>query len=284
MERTPRRDKNYRYVAASIPGWVQRVAVDVIRHGYWFYSKVEVRRPSLEDGKARRRIRETFGLADSVEVTEDLADAYHELLLEQTDGKLINKYGIGITKWYRALNKQAGRSNIHYVRYDDFGCMFVTKGVLECVGRDPDGRVLRAKDGEPVVLNWFEEEDWKDVRRDVLTTPWGYSIRLSRSTHTGKWHPSVQISDEFYLVTEAWYLERALQPMDELFREFRLLGRNFAPYARVKKQFKRILHKVNVKRRAAGLPAMPIECLPYFRRSVKPFETEEVAEGERDAA
>ena len=80
----------YRCEAASVEGFVQQVAVQYLRHGYWFY------------------------VAGVVPARKDSRDV---------DRKLIARYEIAASSKERTRRKRAGLANLHYIRHD--GC-FIT--------------------------------------------------------------------------------------------------------------------------------------------------------------
>ena len=85
----------YRYLATSITGFVQQLAVSYLRHGYWFY--VTGRIPKGKDPFA-------------------------------VDAKLIETYGIDRTKWARAWAKTRGVAGIQYLRHESFFVLVATHG------------------------------------------------------------------------------------------------------------------------------------------------------------
>jgi len=85
----------YRCEATSVEGFVQQVAVQYLRHGYWFYVAGSV--PRGKDPSA-------------------------------IDRKLIPKYGITASSKERARRKRAGLANIHYIRHDRFFLLMATHG------------------------------------------------------------------------------------------------------------------------------------------------------------
>ncbi len=85
----------YRCVATSIEGFVQQVAVQYLRHGYWFY--VAGRVPDYKDPRA-------------------------------VDAKLIKKYGIDVSRSERARRKRAGLANMQYICHDRFFLLMATHG------------------------------------------------------------------------------------------------------------------------------------------------------------
>lgn len=85
----------YRCEATSVEGFVQQVAVQYLRHGYWFYVARSV--PKSKDPRA-------------------------------VDGKLITKYGITASSKDRTRRKRAGLANMHYIRHDRFFLLMATHG------------------------------------------------------------------------------------------------------------------------------------------------------------
>jgi len=85
----------YRCEATSVEGFVQQVAVQYLRHGYWFYVAGNV--PAGKDARA-------------------------------VDGKLIAKYGITASSKDRTRRKRAGHANLHYIRHDRFFLLLATHG------------------------------------------------------------------------------------------------------------------------------------------------------------
>ena len=85
----------YRCEATSVEGFVQQVAVQYLRHGYWFYVA-----GSVPAGKDPRSV----------------------------DCKLIAKYGITASSKERTRRKRAGLANLHYIRHDRFFLLMGTHG------------------------------------------------------------------------------------------------------------------------------------------------------------
>ena len=129
-------------MAASPAGFVQQLAVSYIGHGYWSY--VTGRIPQRKDPAS-------------------------------TDRKLIDRYGIDISKWAGARRKRAGLANVHYLRFDRFFVLLASKGEHR----------------------FFEDETaFRDVRRDSIRYQ-DYSIGYKRDAR-GIWHPSVRIRPTAY--------------------------------------------------------------------------------------
>lgn len=85
----------YRCVATSVEGFVQQVAVQYLRHGYWFYVAGHV-----PEGKEPTAV----------------------------DAKLIKKYRIDVSRWERSRRKRAGLANMQYIRHERFFLLMCTHG------------------------------------------------------------------------------------------------------------------------------------------------------------
>ncbi|TWT44380.1 hypothetical protein RAS1_07940 [Phycisphaerae bacterium RAS1] len=131
----------YRSVATSVEGFVQQLAVAYITHGYWFYVAGEI-----PEGK-------------------DLA---------AVDTKLIERYGIAITKWARCRRKKQGLANMQYLRHERFFVLLATKGRHEFFER--------------------EQASMRDVRRMPIKLA-GYSIGC-RKGPDGRWHVTVRLAGQ----------------------------------------------------------------------------------------
>lgn len=202
----------YPCVASSLAGFIQQIAVGYVGRGYWFYVAGEI--PAHKDP-------------------------------EKTDAKILNQYGIAVSKWARARRKRAGLANLQYLR---FGRLYV---ILSTHGSHP----------------FFEAEAFLDVRREPLKVC-GYSIGYRRGQ--GGWHPSVRIEMEQYLCVRDYFLTMAVhRSADNLARALQSLP--FEPYAPVRQQFLNILRAVNRARNAAGIEAVPLTALRLRRRPVAVF-------------
>lgn len=210
----------YRIEATTVAGFVQQLAVGYVRHGYFFYVTGYI--PEHKDPQA-------------------------------VDAKLVQRYGVGISKWAKARRKAAGACNLQYLRHGRFFVLLATHG---------EGA-------------FFEEEAAaiRDIRRVPLKYA-GYAIGYSGG------HVQVRIERERYLDLKAYLLQiaphRTAEDLAQVFRaQFQ-----FEPYAPVRSQSLAILRAVNRARAAAGLPEVPRTCIRLRRRVMRPFE-----EGaEKDAA
>src|SRR3954463_15579288 len=85
----------YRCVATSLEGFVQQLAVAYIAHGYYFYVTGFV--PEGKDPEA-------------------------------IDRKLLDKYGIRLSKFSRYRRKALGQASIQYLRFERFFVLIATHG------------------------------------------------------------------------------------------------------------------------------------------------------------
>ncbi len=219
---------DYRCEATTVEGFVQQLACCYLPHGYWFYVSGWV--PAGKDPRA-------------------------------VDQKLLEKYGIAVSRQARARRKLAGLANLHYLRHER---LFV---LLAIHGKH----------------HFFEEEERvRDVRNLPLHFA-GYSITYrpgdfeARAGADGppepddKWHSRVQIGRKAYRDLKGYFVERAVRtPADVLSRELYTVP--FEPYARVRQQLLNVLRLVNKARRRAGDESLPPTVLRYQRRIVKPFD------------
>ncbi|MBK8270711.1 MAG: hypothetical protein IPK83_21355 [Planctomycetes bacterium] len=205
----------YRCVTTSVEGFVQQLAVAYITHGYWFYVAGEI--PEGKDPAA-------------------------------VDVKLIERYGIAISKWARCRRKKQGLANMQYLRHDRFFVLLATKGRHE----------------------FFEREC--DVFRDVRRAPIkfaGYSIGC-RKGRGGRWHASVRIERDYFTDMKAWLIEWGLRRGSRSVEE-EFAGLRHQPYAPIRRQLMEVWRAVNRVRHTAALEQVPIEAVPWKRRIVGPF-------------
>lgn len=88
-------DMQYRCEAVSLEGFIQRLATQLLPHGYFFYVSGFV-----PEGKDPRAV----------------------------DEKLIHRYGVACSKWARARKKRAGFANLQYVRLERTFVIVATHG------------------------------------------------------------------------------------------------------------------------------------------------------------
>lgn len=221
----------YRYEATSVTGFVQQLACNYLPHGYWFYVTGIV-----PEGKDPRGV----------------------------DRKLMEKYGVGISRQQRARRKLAGQANVHYLRHGRYWLLLATHG-----------------------QHHFFEAEGASIR-DARTHPIqfeGYSVSVKRGnflrkeegdeppTPDGRRRVRVQIGRERYRELKAGLLDIARRRnAEELGWEF--YNMPWEPYAPIRRQWLNLLRLVNETRQKAGLPKLLPSALRYRRRIVKPFEPE----------
>lgn len=207
----------YRCVATSVAGFVQQLAVAYLTNGYYFY--VTGRIPAHKDPA-------------------------------NTDRKILEQYGIAISKWARSRRKKEGRANIHYLRFDRFYVILSNHGVHP-----------------------FFEAEAKRIR-DARKSPilfMGYAIGYRRARGGGAFHASVRIDRNVFQDLKGRLQRMAVdRSVEDICRELRSLP--FEPYAPIRSQFQGILRAVNRRRKVAGLELVPREALRLNRSPVRPFE------------
>lgn len=162
------------------------------------------------------------------------------------DAKLIAKYGIDVSRYERARRKRAGLANMQYIRHGQFFLLMATHGRHA----------------------FFEEEagQLRDARRVPIRYA-GYSL----SFRNGR--VSVRIAPDEYTHLKAYFLDVACRrSVDSLAVEFARLP--FQPFAPVRVQLLNVWRAVNRNRRMAGLTPLCIDCVPWKRRIVRPFENQ----------
>jgi hypothetical protein len=207
----------YRCVATSVAGLVQQLAVAYVANGYWFY--VTGRVPDHKDPAT-------------------------------VDTKILQRYGIAISKWTRTRRKKVGQANLQYLRYDRFFVIVATHGQHPFFAAEA-GRL-------------------RDIRRKPLHFM-GYAVGCRKGRDGRRWHPSVRIERGLFRELKARFTKLAVhRSVEELCREFRAL--DFEPYAPVRDQLRGLLRAVNHRRKTAGLDLVPPQALRLRRSPVRPFD------------
>lgn len=204
----------YRCEATSVAGFVQQLAVAYVQHGHWFYVTGEI--PEQKDTRT-------------------------------VDAKLIERYGLDISKWARARAKSQGRASVQYIRHGRFFVLIATKGKHE-----------------------FFEREWKfrDIRRNPIQYA-GYSISYRRGADR-RWHVSVRIAADAYLRLKDYFVDQAIhRSAENLAVSLRQVP--FEPYAPIRRQLLNVLRAVNRIRMAPGYEAVPSSSLRLRRKPLKPF-------------
>lgn len=160
------------------------------------------------------------------------------------DQKLLERYSVAASRWERSRRKRAGLGNAHYIRLDRFF-------------------VLLATHGHDVFFE-LEGDHVRDARR-IPVKVGGYALSYRHG------HPHVRIERGTYLRLKAHFLELAKhRSVEKLAGEFYTVP--FEPWAPVRSQLRCILRAVNRERQRQGYTRVPIHCLPWRRRIVKPFD------------
>lgn len=229
----------YPYRFTNIHMFVQRVADNIVKYGYVKYVT-----GTIPEGKDP----------------------------EEVDAKILDKYGIAVSRWVRARRKKSGRASVHYVRHQSFFAMFAP----------PTGE-----------HSWREEEEWSDERdsrrhgnriKDLTRKPLvcgGYTISYKQCSSTGRSHVAVRIHPEEYRALKAYYLGLAVKSSAEtLAEEFRMFP--FEPWAGVREQRWVIFQEVNAARKRAGLKLLDTLVLRKRRFQHKLYVPEFSAMGEKE--
>lgn len=200
----------YRCQAASLSGFVQQLAVSYLRHGYWFYVTGHV--PAGKEPAA-------------------------------VDRKLIDRYGIDISKWSRARRKQAGLANMQYLRHNRFFVLLATHGKHE-----------------------FFQQEQKAIRdaRKVPVKYGGYSISYRGG------HPHVRIEQQEYLRLKSQAQEMAMHHTVDTLASW-LNEIRFERYAPIRRQLLNITRVVNRVREERRLSRLQLAALKLHRQSLMVF-------------
>jgi hypothetical protein len=162
------------------------------------------------------------------------------------DAKLMERYGANLDKFTRARRKAKGLANVAYIRHGRFFVLLATAG--------PHGI--------------FDEHPMRDIRRRPIRHA-GYSIGCGKGSD-GKYHASVKIEAETFKALLAHFRNVAVHcSVESLLNEFQQIS--FVPYARIRRQFLRLLREVNEARRIAGFELVPMSAVNLRRRIVKVF-------------
>jgi hypothetical protein len=162
---------------------------------------------------------------------------------EIVDQKLVERYGIDVSKWARLRQRNAGRASVQYLRY---GRTFI----------------LIATPGDH---SFFLDE--ASVIRDLRRTPirvFGYAVSHRRG------HAQVRIAHDDFKRLERRILDAcAYQHADSIAADLARIP--YEPYAGVRHQLVRLIRAVNLYRRRAGQKPIAADILRMKRRIVRPF-------------
>lgn len=213
----------YRCVATSLEGFIQQLAVAYVAHGYYFYTSGFI--PEGKDPKA-------------------------------VDQKLLDKYGIRLSKFARYRRKALGQASIQYLRFERFFVLIATHGKHQFFWEEKDG-------GEGGRI--------RDVRRTPIRFA-GYSVSARRRAGAGlQLVAHVRMDQEPYLEVRDTLVDlstkRSSQWLEYQFRTF-----PFEAYAPVRRQIVTIFNRVNRRRKMANLELLDRSCLRLRRKASRPFE------------
>ena len=219
----------YRYVATSLEGFVQQLAVAYISHGYYFYVTGFV-----PEGRTP----------------------------EEVDQRLLDKYGVRLSKSARYRRKALGQASIQYLRFERFFVLMATYGQHQFFFSKPEGG---------------EGERIKDIRREPIRFA-GYSISCRRKSGSGhNLVVHVRIDQPVYLEMRDAFVDlaskRSTSSLAFQFEKF-----PFEAYAPVRRQVVSIFNRINLARAAAGMELLPRACLRMTRKPVRPFEAKKQLE------
>ncbi len=206
----------YRCVTTSVEGFVQQLAVAYITHGYWFYVTGEI--PEEKDPAA-------------------------------IDSKLIERYGIAISKWARCRRKKQGLANMQYLRHERFFVLLATKGRHDFFER--------------------ERASFRDVRRAPIKFA-GYSIGC-RMGRDGRWQSSVRIDAIPFAELVAQFSDVALRKSNQVLADS-TRGLRYARYAPVTRQIITLIRRTNRIRRTSGRSEISYDDVRQRRTSISPFD------------
>jgi len=209
----------YRCEAVSVSAFVQQVAVNYLTKGYWFYVMGEI--PPGKDWIA-------------------------------VDRKILQSYGVGISKWSRLRKRARGETTLHYLRFRATWILLATSDGNDCV--------LKGRG------------DLKDARVTPIYFQ-GYSLSYRPGTD-GKHHASVRIALNTYLRLKSFLVGNATRRSEAWFLDA-FWKIPFEPYAPVRRQLFNILRAVNRRRRVAGMDVVPRNAVRMHRWQTRVFaETE----------
>ncbi len=207
-----------------LEGFIQQLAVAYVAHGYFFYVTGVV--PEGKDPEA-------------------------------VDDKLLEKYGVRLSKFARYRRKALGQASVQYLRFGRFFVLIATHGKHLFFSDEKDGG-----EGERV----------KDIRRTPIRFA-GYSVSCRRKTGDGsKVVAHVRMEQASYLEVRDTFLDLASK-RSQSWLEYQFRNFPFEPYAPVRRQVVTIFARVNRVRREAGLEPLPSSCLRLKRKPARPFES-----------
>lgn len=205
----------YRYEFTSLTTMVQQIASAYLPHGYLFYVMGRV-----PEGKEP----------------------------EDVDRKLIEKYGIALSRRSRSYRKSRGEANVQYLRYDRQFLLMATHGEHRF---------------------WVEEGDQiRDARKQPIHLG-PYAISVKRG-HDGRTHSHVRIARKPFVELKALFGELAVHRSEERMRE-EFARLDFEAFAPVRRQLYELLRLVNRRRKEAGLGLLPFDALQFRKTCARRY-------------
>lgn len=131
----------YRWVANSVAGFVQQLAVAYVSNGYYFYVA-----GLIPDGKDP----------------------------STTDAKILTQYDVDVSKWVRSRRKLQGLANIHYIRFERLFVIIANHGEHRFF--EEEGRNLRDVRTHPIRFRGYSI----GCRQGRDRERWHASVRISR--------------------------------------------------------------------------------------------------------
>ncbi len=219
-----KRVSKYRCEATSEIGFVQQLACNYLPHGYWFYVTGQI--PADKDPKA-------------------------------VDAKLIDKYGIDVSRATRCRRKKAGHASLHYLRHERFFVLLATHG-KHLFFQDEAVRI-------------------RDVRQLAIQFA-GYSVGCKQGNYLQKkagestqqdhrLRSRVQVSRPVYLDWRAYFEELARHANADRLASA-IYNFPYEPYAPVRKQVLNIIRVVNRVRKQQGHRPLEAKRVVRYRRQI----------------
>jgi len=178
--------------------------------------------------------------------------------LREMDRKIIEAYGLDMTRSARRWRRQKGHGSLQYIRHGRFYVIVATEDEAVFRGREPT----------------------MDIRDEPLIYA-GYRLTY-RQGRDRKWHPCIAIERGRYDKLLRRFTQLALRRTSaELVHEFQAI--HYLRYAPVRAAVGGIWRRLNEKRKVAGLPPVPVEALRVGRPIFRPF-VEETSEEQEQAA
>ncbi len=174
----------YPYKFTNVHQFVQRVADNIVKHGYVNYVT-----GTIPEGK------------DCVDI----------------DAKILSKDGIAVSRWTRARRKQKGQANIHYVRHQNFFAMFAPKGGAHKWFQDEEWATEQEVKSKGARIRNL-------ARPGQALVYGGYTIAFKQCSATKRGHVAVRIHPDEYRALKAYYLDlavrRSKEKLEDEFRYF----------------------------------------------------------------